>query len=133
MVKLSALKTNPEAEVEGVWVDFEDTGVKLKIARIGNPAFDKLISKLSAPHLKKLRKGDDELQESITAKAVASTILVGWKGLDDDDGKPLKYSKGKSKELLTDPALRDLFKFVLVTANEAARFRAEVKEDTVGN
>lgn len=133
MVNISALKTNPQAEEEGVWVDYENTGVKLKIARIGNPAFDKAVNKLSAPHLKKIRNGDASLQEKLTKEAIAETILLDWKGIEDDDGKTLKYSKKLSKELLNDPALRDLYKFVLITSNDVERFRQEIAEDTAGN
>tara|TARA_R100000458_G_C8278525_1_gene254896 strand:+ start:12824 stop:13225 length:402 start_codon:yes stop_codon:yes gene_type:complete len=133
-MQINLLKTNPEAETEGVWVTYEDTDIQLKIARIGNPKFDAFVAKKSAPHLDKIRKGEaNELQENITQQAVAHTILVDWKNIDDENGKPIPYSGKKSEEFLSDPSLRDFYKFVLVTSNQAENFRYEAQQEAVGN
>ena len=133
MVKLSAVKTDPDRESGGVWVDWE-MGISLKIARIGNEKFDAMVRKLSEPHLRSLRQDpNDEKMEEVTRKAVAKHILVGWKNIEDDDGSPLAYSAKRSRDLLTDPALRDLYKFVLITANNAELYRREIDEESVGN
>lgn len=134
MAKLSLIKTDSKREVEGVWVEWE-MGVELKIARAGNRAFDDLMQKTSEPFLKKTRKGElpEGKAEEILKHCVASTILLGWKNIEDDDGKTLKYSAKKAKELLDDEDLRDLYKFILVQSNETARYRRELDEDGAKN
>ena len=40
-----------------------------------------------------LRRGeDDPALESITARAIAAEVLVGWSGVTDDDGEPVEFS-----------------------------------------
>ena len=133
MVKLSAIKTNPDLENKGVWVEWE-LGVQLLIARIGNKAFDEMMRRLSEPHLKTIRAdAGDKKMEDITKKALAKHILLGGKGIEDDDGKALKYTPEQALTFFNDDSLRDLYKFVLITANESARYRAELDEDGAKN
>tara|TARA_R100000152_G_C6770739_1_gene197026 strand:+ start:646 stop:1107 length:462 start_codon:yes stop_codon:yes gene_type:complete len=134
MAKLNSLKADSVAESEGVWVTW-DHGVELKIARLNNPSFQAEIRKLTAPLTKRIRAGqvpDDEM-EALSQKAMASHILVGWRNIEDEDGKPLKYTPKRAHELLTDPGLRDLYQFVLTQANERELFRLQTEEDSRGN
>jgi hypothetical protein len=134
MVKLSAIKSDPELEREGVWQDYE-LGIRVKVARMGNQAFDECVRKLSEPHLSGFRRNKlpSEVLERITKQAVARHILLGWEGIDGEDGKPLPYSEETALEILNDPALADFYKFVLLAANEAELFRRKDMEEAAGN
>lgn len=134
MAKLSLIKTDDNLENKGQWFDWE-LGVQLKIARAGNRAFDTMMQELSKPHIQKNRDGnmDDETSEEILKKCIAKTILLGWKNIEDDDGKPLKYSAKNALELLQDEGLRDLYKFVLIKSNDVANYRRKLDEDAVKN
>ena len=134
MAKLSLVKTDPEREIDGVWVTYE-LDIELKIARIGNTAFDDLVRTLSEPHLKGIRNKrlKPEQLEAITKKAAAETLLVDWKNIEGEDGKKIKYSSKKALEFFDDPTLSDMYKFVVITANEAELYRQEIDEDSVGN
>jgi len=135
MANLKLLKTDTAKESEGVWVDWE-LDVKLRIARMGNPAFDAMMKRLSQPHLKKVRdrsiEGDEAL-EAVIVEAAAHTLLVGWKNIEDENGKAIKYSAKKAYEFFKDDGLRDLYKFVLSQANDAAQYRQSLDEDAAGN
>ena len=134
MAKLNTLKADSAKESDGVWVSWEH-GVELKIARLNNPNFQAEIRKLTAPLTKKIRSGQvaDGEMEALSQKAMASHVLVGWRNIEDEDGKPLKYTPKRSLDLLTDPGLRDLYQFVLTQANERELFRLETVADSRGN
>lgn len=134
MALLKNLKIDTELESGGVWVDWIQ-GVQLKIGRANNPAFIAAIQRLSEPDLEEIRKkdADPEILERATKGAVAEAILLGWKGIDDDNGKPIKYSVEKALELISDPGLRDLYGFVLVYANDSDHYRRKVELDTAKN
>tara|TARA_R110002020_G_scaffold41325_6_gene122006 strand:+ start:9386 stop:9790 length:405 start_codon:yes stop_codon:yes gene_type:complete len=134
MVKLQSIKESKQREAKGIWVDYE-MGIQFKIAKMGNPKFQAKVRQLSAPHIKQIR--DDKLppekMEEIQMSAVAETILLGWKNIDDDDGKAIRYSAKRAKEILSDIELRDIYDFVLVEANNQSNYEIEVGEDSAKN
>jgi hypothetical protein len=133
MVKLSLIKSDATAENNGVWVEWE-YGVKLLIARSGNKNFDSFMQRVSPDVLEKMRNSDDpEHTEAMLKKAIAKTILLGWKNIDDDDGNPLKYSAKRALEFLEDDGFRDLYKFVLIQSNEQANYRRKVEDEGAKN
>ena len=131
-LKISTFKTNAESEQEGVWVDI-GSGASIKVARMNNFAYEDEIRRLGKPHLRAIRLGtlDNETLEKITIKAFSLHILKDWKGIDDDAGKPIKYSTEKAEELMTE--FRDFYKMVQEFANEQELFRKAEIEDAEGN
>lgn len=115
--------TNKVLENEGVWVDLGD-GASIKVARVGNKENTTLVKRLTAPHKVAIRanKLPDEIWEKITIEAVASTILLDWKGLKED-GKLIPYSKENAVQLLTD--YKDFRDQVSGLSSELALFQAE--------
>lgn len=134
MAKLSLLRSDAKKETEGVWVEWEH-GVSLLIARLNNPGFQARVRVLTAKHTKEIRSGSfpDEEMEGVSKSAMAHHVLLGWKNIEDEDGKPLEYSNEKALELLNEPDLRDMYQFVLTQANERDLYRREVEEDSTGN
>ena len=136
MAKLNLVKTDPDKE-KGVWVPYE-LDIELKIARVGNAKFDELVRRLAEPTLKEQRAkakkmAEDPLGDEIIMKAAAKHLLVDWKHIEDEEGKPIKYSAAKALELFQDPGLRDLYKFVMATSGESERYRMELDEESAGN
>ena len=133
MVKLSTIKSDSELENKGAWVEW-DFGVSLLIARAGNRQFDNFMQSFSAKEIETMRDSNDpDATESMLKKAIAKTVWLGWKNIDDDDGKPLKYSAKRALEFLEDDGFRDLYKFILVQSNEQANFRKAFEENGVKN
>lgn len=127
-MKLSNVQNNLKTESEGVWVTYAGD-LQVKLARIGSPAYEKLLRKLSKPHTRQLRDNslDNDVAELMTQKAIARHILLDWKGVEDDAGKEVLYSEKKALEILTDPKYRDFYRDILAMAQERATFN---KEDT---
>jgi len=133
-MKLSKLKGNPKAEQEGVWEEYEGN-FKVKVARLGNPLYEAHLQRLMKPHLRKFRGGSIplELAASMTQKATARHILLGWEGLLDDDGKPIPHSVEKATEILTNPDYRQFFRDILEMAGTQEIFEREDEAETEGN
>jgi hypothetical protein len=130
MVKLNSLKVDPQRSNEGVWFDWTQ-GVRLLIARIGNASFDSRLRELMDGE--KAAGNEDISRENLTMMAVAETVLLGWEGIEDDDGEPLEWSVETSYALLSDEALADLYKFVIIKASEVAHYRFKADKDAAKN
>lgn len=135
MGKLSRVAIDSERESEGVWVDYE-AGIKLKIARMNNPDYERRMKRRSKFFQVKYRRGqtpDPEELNPLINDAMAHHILVDWKDVEDDDGKPLPYSPAKALEIFEDPKYADFRSFVLQVSQEQELFRKEEVEDAAGN
>lgn len=134
MAKLTTLKADASKESGGVWVEWEH-GVSLLVARLNNTGFQAAIRELTTPHTKEIRSGkiSDAKMEELSRKAMATHVLLDWKNIEDDDGAPLEYTPEMAFELLNDPGLRDLYQFVLTTANERELYRLEAEDESRGN
>lgn len=134
MAKLSSIKSDPSKAEGGVWVDYE-AGIRLKVARMGNAAFEAFVRSKQRPKIRGFRAGkiSDAEADALTREAVARHVLVGWEHIEDDKGNAIPYSPEKSIEFLADPALADLYQFVVLQASDAAAYKAEAEEDARGN
>lgn len=114
---LKFTKTDTKSELEGVWTDYEDglgNSLKILVARSdGNPHYESTLTRLMAPHKKKMERGksiENSVAKKIMTQVLAKEILLNWDDsvLLDDEGKPVKYSVDNAIELLTnDNDLRD--------------------------
>ena len=123
--------TNKVAEIEGKWNDIGD-GIKLLVARIGNPEYQKEFQRISKPHKRALRRGslNDEVAERLLIKVMAKNILLDWKGLEED-GVVVPYSYDNAIRILTE--YKDLRDYVSDIANEMESFRADEDEEAEKN
>lgn len=123
--------TDPTKETEGVWYDMAE-GLRMKIARIGNPQYQKRFQALSKPHRRAIRRGtlSDDVAEKLMIKCLAETIVLDWEGVEDE-GKEIPYSTEAVIELLTKyPELRN---YINDIANELEGFQAQEDEEAVDN
>jgi len=122
--------TDSKAEQEGVWVDL-DKKTAIKVARSGNPKFQKLFRKLTKPYTRAMRSGtlNDDIAEKILIQCLAETILLDWKGIEED-GKKVPYSVEKAIEYL---GIKDFRDFVVSCADDFALYKAEQDEETAKN
>ena len=124
-------KTDSEAEDNGAWIDWGE-GAKLKIARVGNPNYQRRAQALMKPHRHARDRGtiSDDVQTSIITQCLAETGLVDWEGVEFD-GKPIKYSPKAAEKLLNE--LKDFREDILLVANDLSNFRADEIEDSSKN
>jgi hypothetical protein len=130
-MRLSDFKTDLKAEEEGVWVPYGG-GFEVKLGRIGNRRFKEFMMKKGKPHMRKLSSGsmDLDIADTLMRDAIAETILLDWKGLLDDDGKPIPFSKEEAKKAL---AIEDFYKEIFAMAQERELFSLKDDEAAQGN
>lgn len=93
-----------EATEQGVWRSVFDGAAELKIARFNNPKHNALLRRLREENDELLK--DDSTDEAqaklleISGLALAETVLVDWRGILDEDGNELPYSKEAAYDLL---------------------------------
>ena len=122
---------NKKKEVEGVDVTYY--GVTLTVARANNTNFKHQFRTLIAPYKYQMENNQNipqDVSEDIMLKCYAKSILVGWKGLKDEDGKEIPYSNEKAYELLKED--EDAFEFVKNQSNNMDSFLNEEVNDTKG-
>lgn len=131
-MRISKFRTDRRAEEDGVWVDAGE-GLQLRIARWGNPRYQEAMRRLGSPLLPQIKTGtiSEQASEEVLCKAMAETILLEWKNLQEEDGSEIKYSREKALELLRD--VRDFRALVVDLSQNVNLFRAEQARDIVGN
>lgn len=123
--------TDKTKEQEGVIHEMGE-GLKMRIARIGNPKYQKRFQALSKPHRRALRRGtlSDEIAEKLLVQCLAETIVLDWEGLEED-GVEIEYSTENAVKILTDyPELRN---YVNDIANEMEGYQADDDEEAIDN
>lgn len=129
---ISKFQTNKAAEEDGIWVDVDGNGTKVKVARINNARYKKYFQKITKPYKRQIRNGTlaEELAEKLLVDALANTILLDWKGFTKA-GEDFPYSVDNARVFLQESA--DFRDFVSDAANEMENFRAEELEEARGN
>ena len=124
--------TDSEKEKEGVWRDDIVGDVRMKIARIGNPRYNKRFQALSKPHRRALRSGrlKDDIAEKLMIQCLAETIILDWENVEYK-GKELPFSLENAVMILTE--LPELRNYVNDIANELEGYQAEDDEEGVEN
>lgn len=122
-MKMSDLKTDLVLEENGSWVDYDET-TSFKIARLGNPAFRARYDHAIKPHRRQIQQKtfSDAKLESILLDVMAETVLLDWKGLVDDAGNEVLFTKAKAREYLE---IRDFREWITGNAGEMENFKAE--------
>lgn len=119
----STFAVNTQAEAEGTWIEAAD-GASFRVARKGNSAYRKLLSKLYKQHRALLEGKSDAAEtksDEILATVISKTILVDWKGVTAK-GKPLPYSQETAYEMLL--AHKEFREYIDGLASELEHFKA---------
>lgn len=122
---LSKYKTDKDAETNGVWVEV-DNGVELKVARINNDKAREERRRLEKPYRNFANGAPEHVQEDILRKVVSKHVLLDWKGVTDDDGKPLTFSAETAEKLFKE--FPDFLNDVLNLSMARETFAAEATE-----
>lgn len=131
MAKLSKFAISTTAAKEGVEVDLGD-GLIVRVAKANNEKYQAYLKQVLKPYERQVRNGslDEKIFAKLYNEAVAETILLGWKGLEDDNGAEIPYTKEKAIEILTNPEYEEFKALVVDLANEQAVFSKEAVEAT---
>ncbi len=93
-MRLSDLITDKNLEENGVWIPF-DSGMRVKVARLRNSKAQEFLRR------NRLAMRDTTTDEGrrLFHTMVATTILLDWDGLMDDDGNAIPYTPAKAAEV----------------------------------
>lgn len=120
---LEKFSTDTELELNGVWVEIGD-GTTLCVARLYNDRYNEALRGAMKPHKRQVLDNESSLEIMISVEA--RTVLLGWEGVTEDDGKDVPYSIEKAKEYLH---VRDFRKLVLEIAGSMETYKAQERED----
>lgn len=134
-MKLGEFRNDLNLENDGVWISLNDAA-KVKVARSGNPRHSEILRRLSAPYRRQISNNSlsNDVAFKISGEALAEAILLDWEGVEDDDGKPLPYSKSAARDLLCNRQYEARFRNPIVAASEEVEaFRQTVIGDAEKN
>jgi len=122
-------KTNTTTENSGVWYEYgvnDDKSLqKFLLARAGNGnvKYAAAMRRISQKYSRALQMNalSEEVADKVSMEAFVDTVLLGWDGITDADGKVMTYSKPAAIKLLTD--LPDVYAALRDFAGQAANFR----------
>lgn len=99
----TSMITDTKAELEGVWVDYEE-GSALLLARHNNEEAQKIRVKGYQKHRALIDAGGDKADafaNEIEAEALGTAVLKGWKGFTNADGSEDEYTAEKASAYIT--------------------------------
>jgi len=105
---------------------------KFLVARAGNKAYIKMLSKEVERNQKALDMKDDNadaLSDRIMIDVMAKTILLGWENVEFQ-GKPLEYSEENAKMVLGHKEFR---REIAKLSDDFSAFKAAKEEEDVKN
>jgi hypothetical protein len=128
-VKFNSLKSDIAKEQTGDWVECPDLpGVSFKVRSFNHPPYrvarDLLVQRMARRNGKKAAPPEE--MESAFGKLYAEHILLDWAGFDTP------YSPEAAREALSDPAYRDLRRYVESAAAQVGQSEVEFTEEAVG-
>jgi hypothetical protein len=126
--------TSSKHETEGVWLDY-GSGGRILIARAGgsNRSFQRALERTARKYRRQLQLGTlpEETAREVVIEVYADTIVLGWEGVTDREGKILEFSKANVIQIFRD--LPELFADVQEQAQNLALFRESLREADVKN
>jgi hypothetical protein len=140
----SQFKTDDRLETEGIWLQYDDTRVRVSRAGGGNKKFQKRMEALSRPHRRAIQADllSNDMATGLVLEAFLDTVILDWQvrdkasapwksGIPGPKGEVLPFSKENARKVLTD--LPDLFEDIRDQASKAVFFRDEALQVEAGN
>ena len=132
-------KTDKNVEKEGIVLNYgknsKGEDIEIRIARAGgaNVQYAKLLEAKTKPYRRQIQNEtlDNEVAEKITKEVYAKAVVMGWTGVEDENGKPLEFSSENCIKLFDD--LPDLWMDIQQQSTKAALFRADILEQDAKN
>jgi len=131
-MKLSSIAIDSEKAENGIWKEVVvGTGFECLIARHNNSRFRAEVERRIIDLTRSQKQEPTAAQISAaTLQAFCTHILLGWRGMEDDDDQPIEYSAEKAFEILSDPEFADLREAVESVATDQKAYR---RESNLGN
>ena len=135
----SQFKTDKNIEKEGIVLNYgknsKGADIEIRIARAGgaNVQYAKLLEAKTKPYRRQIQNEtlDNDVAEKITKEVYAKAVVLGWSGVEDENGKELEFSFENCMKLFDD--LPDLWTDIQQQSTKAALFRADILEQDAKN
>lgn len=132
-------KTDKNVEKEGIVLNYgknsKGEDIEIRIARAGgaNAQYAKLLEVKTKPYRRQIQNEtlDNDVAEKITKEVYAKAVVLGWLGVEDENGKELEFSFENCMKLFDD--LPDLWADIQQQSTKAALFRADILEQDAKN
>jgi hypothetical protein len=137
-MKMSEVTVDPDRLENGAWVDDipEMEGLRLKVRGSQNSDWRRHQAKMLEAVPRKRRIGgrvDQDDMDRIVTSCLLNCCLLDWEGLEEDDGKPIPYSKQMAEQLLKEPQFRRFRDGVVYAASIVSENLDIDKKDISGN
>ena len=134
-MSLNIFKTfaaNADKEQSGVEVEVGPDAY-ITVARANNKRYAKLLTKAWEANkytLDRKDKAANDKAEELIIDIMSKTILLGWRGMLDENDQPLPYSQEAARKMLAIPDFRQL---VSKQADDFENFRQVTEEEDSKN
>lgn len=129
-IKLSSIKTNPAAELEGDYISIPEwPGVSLGVRSLEIPAYKIALDILVQRFARKYKGANapPAVRDAEVGKLLGQHILFGWEGFEEE------YTQESAIELLGSPEGRNLVKQTLWAASQVGETEVEFIADETKN
>ena len=128
---LSAFGVDPKLTKEGVWVAHPDhRAIRFKIARLNLVNQRDRMQELAVEYG---FGGLDELGEVerrvVLCEVLADTVLLGWTGIADKNGKAIKYSRDAAVRYIADERMEEFRDWLLAESSDREHYRIQRAEE----
>jgi hypothetical protein len=124
-------ETDKNLEKEGVWFEISP-GVRFNCARMGpmNKTYKRALSKKMKPHQRQYQQGtlDEELGENLLMDVFIETVLLGWEGVTDREGKAIDLDFNNAKWLFAE--LPDVYRALTEESEKAGNYLVKEASDS---
>lgn len=116
---LKTITPDKDIAAQGVWIPY--CGAEFLIASQDSDRYDKTLVRNSRKQNAAELRRKPELMQAVVIETMAETILLDWRGVEDD-GKPLPCTPENKRKLL---AIRELRDWISGQSAEVENFRKE--------
>lgn len=95
-------------------------------------AFERMMEPYS-PRLNAGGKLTEQENKDLNVRFYAETVIKGWRGITDREGKEIPFTVENAKMLLSDKKLEGFFALIIRMAANDAAFEAARAEEDAGN
>ena len=130
MPSINDYRRDLAAEEEGVWRDVL-YGIRVRIARLGSPAFKREQERLRREYEKDYPTWDsmpEDLALEINQRAFSRACIRDWNVTDGEPGKeePVPYTADVAFRYISDPELKDFWDALWLLAQDGNAYRKRV-------
>lgn len=120
---------NKEMEVNGVDFQFGSAIFTARRAGSANKLYSATVRKVFAPYRRQMNNDtlDPEVTSGLMMKVFFRSVILGWRGVTDKEGRTLEFNEQNFIWLMTE--LPDLWETLQENCAKLSNFRSEANEE----